>query len=163
MDIGTSRGEVPSVVNILAYVGPPAPDLAAVPAAWRIDPLVLVVGLIAAVGYLAGVRRVQRAGGHWPAARTLAFFGLGLVGLAATAMGWPGVYAPVLFSVYALQVVALLMVVPLLLAWAGRSAWPRPPSDRSGRPGWTRSCTAAPPAWSPYRWSARCCSPLSRS
>lgn len=107
---------MPSVVSVLAYVGPPAPGLAAVPTAWHIDPLVLVVGLIAAVGYLTGMRRVHRAGGHWPATRTFSFFGLGLVSLAATAMGWPGVYAPVLFSVYALQVVALLMVVPLLLA-----------------------------------------------
>jgi putative membrane protein len=103
-------------MSVLAYVGPPAPSLAAVPLAWRIDPLVLAVVLIAAVGYLAGVRRAHRAGGHWPAARTGAFLGLGLVSLAAAAMGWPGVYAPVLFSVYALQVVVLLMVVPLLLA-----------------------------------------------
>jgi putative membrane protein len=33
-----------------------------------------------------------------------------------TGLGWPAVYAPALFSVYAWQIVALLMVVPLLLA-----------------------------------------------
>ncbi|MEV6931545.1 cytochrome c oxidase assembly protein [Dactylosporangium sp. NPDC051485] len=72
--------------------------------------------VVVAAGYLIGVWRVRRAGGHWPATRTAAFFGLGLVALAAATMGWLGVYAPVLFSAYALQVVALLMVVPLLLA-----------------------------------------------
>ncbi|MFG2041902.1 cytochrome c oxidase assembly protein [Dactylosporangium sp. NPDC048998] len=105
-----------SVFDLVRYGGPPAPSLAAAPHAWRVDPLVLAAVLVAAGGYLFGVWRVRRAGGQWPVARTLAFFGVGLVALAATTMGWLGVYAPVLFSAYAMQVVALLMVVPLLLA-----------------------------------------------
>src|SRR5262249_22800308 len=48
--------------------------------------------------------------------RLLAFAGPGLGSLAVTGLGWPAVYAPALFSVYALQLVLLLMVVPLLLA-----------------------------------------------
>ncbi|GAA2373239.1 cytochrome c oxidase assembly protein [Dactylosporangium salmoneum] len=101
---------------MISYGGPPAPSFAAAPGTWHADPLVLAAVVVVAGGYLIGVWRVRRAGGHWPATRTAAFFGLGLVGLAATTMGWLGVYAPVLFSAYALQVVALLMVVPLLLA-----------------------------------------------
>jgi putative copper resistance protein D len=70
----------------------------------------------AASGYLAGVARIRRTGGSWPLGRTLSFVVLGLGGLAVTAMGWPAVYAPELFSVYAAQVTVLLLVVPFLLA-----------------------------------------------
>jgi cytochrome c oxidase assembly factor CtaG len=84
--------------------------------AWRLDPVVLGLALVAAVGYLAGVRAARRNGATWPVRRTVGFFGLGIGGLLVVAMGWPGVYARALFSVYAVQVVALLMVVPLLLA-----------------------------------------------
>jgi putative membrane protein len=108
--------EMPSVMTVLGYAGPPAPTLGIVAGAWRIDPVVLVVVVLAALAYLAGIRRVQRRGGRWPMPRTVAFVCLGLIGLVVTTMGWPGVYAPVLFSVYALQVVTLLMVVPMLLA-----------------------------------------------
>ena len=94
---------------------PPAPPLDGVWTAWRIDRLTAVVVVAAAVTYLAGLVRARRRGYRWPPGRT-AFFALGLGGLAVTSMGWPAVYAQALFSVYALQVVALLMVVPLLLA-----------------------------------------------
>jgi cytochrome c oxidase assembly factor CtaG len=74
------------------------------------------VVLLAAVGYLAGVARVRRGGGSWPIARTLAFVGLGLGSLTVSSMGWPEVYSPVLFAVYAAQFMLLLMIVPFLLA-----------------------------------------------
>lgn len=45
------------MTSVLAYPGPPAPGFAEVPVAWRVDPLVLAVVLIATLGYLAGVRR----------------------------------------------------------------------------------------------------------
>jgi putative membrane protein len=95
---------------------PPAPTLSDVWTAWWIDPLMAAVVLAAAVTYLAGMARAGRRGHRWPPGRAVAFFCLGLGGLVLTSMGWPAVYAPALFSVYALQVVALLMVVPLLLA-----------------------------------------------
>ncbi|NJC73477.1 cytochrome c oxidase assembly protein [Planosporangium thailandense] len=107
---------VPAVADLLSYGGPPPPTLAGAASAWRLDPLLLAVALLAAVGYLAGVARVHRAGGRWPVARTAVFVGLGLTGLAVSALGWPEVYAPVLFSVYAGQVMLLLLVVPFLLA-----------------------------------------------
>jgi putative membrane protein len=93
-----------------------APTLDGVWVAWRLDPLILVVALGAAVAYFVGVRAARRRGTSWPVGRTAAFYGLGIGGTVVVAMGWPGVYARALFSVYAAQVVALLMVVPLLLA-----------------------------------------------
>jgi cytochrome c oxidase assembly factor CtaG len=96
----------------LWWAGPPAPTLRGVWTAWQLDPLLATVVLVAAVGYAAARRR----GRPWPLPRAIAFFGLGLGGLVVVGMGWAAVYARTLFSVYATQVVALLMVVPLLLA-----------------------------------------------
>jgi putative membrane protein len=109
---------MPAVVTVLSYGGPPQPTLGDAAGAWRLDPLLLAVVLLAAVGYLAGVARVRRGGGSWPIARTLAFvgLGLGLGSLTVSSMGWPEVYSPVLFAVYAAQFMLLLMIVPFLLA-----------------------------------------------
>jgi putative membrane protein len=105
-----------TMVTMLSYGGPPPPALGHAVDAWRLDPLLLVVVLLAVVTYLVGVVRVRRAGGGWPLARTMAFVGLGITGLAVSSMGWPEVYAPALFSVYAGQVMLLLLVVPFLIA-----------------------------------------------
>lgn len=83
---------------------------------WRFDPLVVLVIVAAGTAYLCGVGAVRRRGGTWPPARTAAFLVLGLGGLAVTGLGWPAVHARQLFSVSALQLVLLLMVVPLLVA-----------------------------------------------
>jgi cytochrome c oxidase assembly factor CtaG len=99
----------------LSWAGPPAPTLHGVWTAWQLDPLLIGVVLTAAALYLLGLAAARRRGRSWPVRRAVAFFGLGLGSLVVTGLGWPAVYAPALFSVYALQVVALLMVVPLLL------------------------------------------------
>jgi cytochrome c oxidase assembly factor CtaG len=101
---------------MLSYGGPPPPTLGGAAGAWRLDPLMLAVGLLAATGYLVGVARVRRAGGNWPVARTLAFLALGIGGLAVSSMGWPEVYAPALFSAYSGQLMLLLLAVPFLIA-----------------------------------------------
>lgn len=98
------------------WAGPPAPTPRGAWTAWHPDPLLAVVVLAAAAGYLAGIAAARRRGRAWPLPRTVAFFALGLGGLVVVGMGWPAVYAPALFSVYATQVVVLLMVIPLLLA-----------------------------------------------
>jgi putative copper resistance protein D len=99
-----------------ALLAVPAPSWAGVAGAWRPSILVSGVTVAAAGGYLAGVARIRRGGGSWPLGRTLSFVVLGLGGLVVTAMGWPAVYAPELFSVYAAQVTVLMLVVPFLLA-----------------------------------------------
>ncbi len=94
----------------------PAPTLQGVWTAWQFDPFMAVVLAAAALSYLVGVAAARRRGRTWPVWRSLAFLGLGLGALAVTGLGWPAVYARALFSVYAVQMVLLLMVVPLLLA-----------------------------------------------
>jgi putative copper resistance protein D len=64
--------------------------------------------------YLAGVRRLYRAGVHWPAGRTAAWLtGLAVVAF-ATSSGL-GVYGRVLFSVHMVQHLLLAMLAPILL------------------------------------------------
>jgi cytochrome c oxidase assembly factor CtaG len=83
--------------------------------AWQFDPLLATVVLAVLAAYLLGLAATRRRGRTWPVWRSVAFVVLGVGGLAVTVLGWPAVYAPALFSVSALQVMALLMVVPLLL------------------------------------------------
>jgi putative membrane protein len=101
---------------LLGVVAPPAPTLLSLCLDWRLDPFVAAFVAVAACAYLAGVRRVRRAGGRWPRGHTLTFLLAGLGGLVWTSMGWAAVYGEALFSVYAVQLVTLLMVVPFLLA-----------------------------------------------
>ena len=83
---------------------------------WTLDLPVLLVVLAAAGLYLAGVRRVRRAGQPWPAGRTVAFLagGTGALVVIAT-MSFLGVYQRVLFWPRAVQNVLLLLVAPLFL------------------------------------------------
>jgi cytochrome c oxidase assembly factor CtaG len=85
--------------------------------AWQLDPLILSALVVGAAGYALGMVLAQRRGRRWPMRRAVAFFGLGLGSLAVLGLGWPAVYANALFSVYALQLVLLLTVVPLLIAF----------------------------------------------
>jgi putative copper resistance protein D len=104
------------VARELMYAQPARPTLGGVWHAWSLDPVLLVIVIGAAVAYLAGVRRAGRDGTRWPVARTVAFLGPGLLGLVWVTMAWPAVYGRVLFSVRSVQLIALLMVVPFLLA-----------------------------------------------
>ena len=100
---------------VLTGTVPPAPTALSFLVDWRADPLMLVFAAGCAAAYVAGVRRLGRAGRRWPRRRT-AGFAIGLASLAWTSMGWPAVYGPVLFSVYATQLIVMLTVVPFLLA-----------------------------------------------
>jgi cytochrome c oxidase assembly factor CtaG len=98
------------------YVGPPALTAARVFSSWTLDVPVLVVVLLAGGLYLAGVRRVRRAGGEWPAIRMVAFYLGGLAVLVIATMSFLGVYQGVLFYIRSVQTIALLLVVPLFTA-----------------------------------------------
>ena len=104
-----------------AYQGPPALTVARVFSSWTLDVPVLVVVLLAGGLYLAGVRRVRRAGGEWPAIRMVAFYLGGLTVLVIATMSFLGVYQGVLFYIRSVQTIALLLVVPLFTALGGRS------------------------------------------
>jgi cytochrome c oxidase assembly factor CtaG len=83
--------------------------------AWRFDPAMLVVLLLAVAGYVLGVRRYQREAGHWPLARKVCF-GAAVVLFALSTMSFIGAYEKVLFWDRALQNALLLMTTPLFLA-----------------------------------------------
>ena len=84
--------------------------------AWTADWPVIAGVLVAGGLYLAGLRRVRRGGGDWPAARAVCFLagGLGLTVIAT--MSFPGVYERVLFTARAVQTVLLLLAAPLFFA-----------------------------------------------
>jgi cytochrome c oxidase assembly factor CtaG len=98
------------------YDGPPALTLARALTSWTLDLPVLVAVLAAAGLYLAGMRRVRRAGQPWPAGPAVAFLAGGTGALVIATMSFLGVYQGVLFSVRAVQNVLLLLAVPLFLA-----------------------------------------------
>lgn len=79
--------------------------------AWTLDVPAVVFVLVLGACYLFAARRVP----GWPRGRTVAFLG-GLATILLLTCSFLGVYDDVLFWVRAVQVVALLMVTPLLLA-----------------------------------------------
>jgi cytochrome c oxidase assembly factor CtaG len=99
-----------------AYQGPPELTAARVFTSWTLDLPVLLVVLLAGGLYLAGMRRVRRAGQPWPPARAAAFYLGGLGVLVIATMSFLGVYQGVLFYIRSVQTIALLLVVPLFTA-----------------------------------------------
>jgi cytochrome c oxidase assembly factor CtaG len=81
---------------------------------WRIDPLALVFGVAAGSWYLAMRRRAIGAGGQWRWTRTAVFL-LGVAGYLWCTNGFLNAYSATLFWVWSIQVLALLLVVPVLL------------------------------------------------
>jgi cytochrome c oxidase assembly factor CtaG/uncharacterized membrane protein len=92
----------------------PEPGLGSYLAQWSLDPLWSIACGLAAFLYLAGVQRVRRAGGHWPAARTASWL-LGLGILAVVTSGGIHVYQAYLFSAHVLTQMLLTSIVPLFL------------------------------------------------
>jgi putative copper resistance protein D len=118
---------------------PQAPSFGALVGSWRPDAvwLVLAGGLL--VGHLVAVRRAPTP---WAPTRSVSWV-VGLLLLVWLTNGGPAVYAPVLVAADLARLVAMLLVVPLLLA-AGAplrlldTAWPtlraRVPSGSLARP-----------------------------
>jgi cytochrome c oxidase assembly factor CtaG len=98
------------------YRGPPELTWLRAFTQWSADPWALGLVLLLGALYLAGVRRVRRAGAPWPAGRIVAFCGLGLGLAVIAAMSFVGAYAGVLFYARAVQTILLLLAVPLFLA-----------------------------------------------
>lgn len=99
---------------VFRYFGPPAPSWGGVLTSWTIDPVAVLIVLAAGSSYLVGARRVRRAGHRWPAGRG-ALFCAGLGTLLVATCGWVGVYSPVLLWAFAVHVLLLLLVTPVLL------------------------------------------------
>jgi cytochrome c oxidase assembly factor CtaG len=98
------------------YHGPAELTLARAVTSWTFDPWACLLVLALGAAYLAAVRRVRRRGAPWPAARIVAFAGVGLGTLVVATMSWTGAYAGVLFYARAAQTIVLLLVSPLFLA-----------------------------------------------
>ncbi|RKN22301.1 cytochrome-c oxidase [Micromonospora musae] len=98
--LGFPMPAAPTPGNLL---GRPLPDL-----------FFLTVAAVGAYAYLAGVRRLRRAGHSWPTARTASWLAGLLVFAAFTGLGFAR-YAYVLFSAHMAQHMVLSMVVPILL------------------------------------------------
>ncbi|WP_345499201.1 cytochrome c oxidase assembly protein [Nocardia callitridis] len=97
--------------------GVPAPTSATILTTWTWPPVVNVLLLIAAAGYLWLVRRATRHGLRWPLLRT----GCWLLALALTVVAVDSAlatYSHALFSVHMVVHLLLIMVIPTLLVWA---------------------------------------------
>lgn len=93
----------PGPVTAAALIGDPLPDM-----------FFLTVVAVGVGAYLAGVRRLRRAGHDWPVSRTASWIAGMLLLAAITGLGVAR-YAYVLFSVHMLQHMVLSMAVPILL------------------------------------------------
>jgi cytochrome c oxidase assembly factor CtaG/putative copper export protein len=102
------------VESLTGYAMPPAPTPGSWLTAWQPDLLWVLVGGLAAVGYLAAIVKLHRRGDPWPVMRTVVFV-LGLLGLIYVTCGWPAVYGRVSFSAHMIMHMALSMIVPPLL------------------------------------------------
>jgi len=98
------------------YTGPPELTVGRAFTSWTLDLPVLLAVLAMAGLYLAGARRVRRAGDPWPVARSVAFLAGGTGVLVLATMSFLGVYQGTLFWIRAVQTVLLLLVTPLFIA-----------------------------------------------
>ncbi|MGV9801075.1 cytochrome c oxidase assembly protein [Mycobacterium sp. NPDC003449] len=81
---------------------------------WRFDLLLGTASIVAAVVYLAAVRRLRRRGDAWPVGRTVAWL-LGCATLLVTTSSGVGRYMPAMFSMHMAAHMLLSMLVPVLL------------------------------------------------
>lgn len=96
----------------------PAPlTLTRLVTSWEIEPVLVLLLLLAAGLYLLGVRRLKARGVEWSGWRTTLWFtGLGSVFVATSSA--VGVYDATLFSVHAVQHMLLQMAAPVPLGMA---------------------------------------------
>jgi putative copper resistance protein D len=119
---------------------PPPPTAASWFTQWQPDLLWVLLVLVAAGLYVAGVRRLRARGDRWPVLRTVGWLA-GLTVLLWVTSGGPAVYGRILFSSHMVGHMTLSMLVPLLLV-AGA---PTTLALRSIRP--RRDGTRGPREW----------------
>lgn len=98
-----------------AYLGPPPLTWTQALTAWVFHPVPVALVVLLGSWYAWRVRTMRRSGRSWPRSRTVWFF-CGLAAYLVATCSFIGAYHQVLFSMRALQVVILLMVIPQL--WA---------------------------------------------
>ncbi|MGW7576721.1 cytochrome c oxidase assembly protein [Streptomyces sp. NPDC054765] len=96
--------------------GLPAATAGRLAGSWQLDPYALTLVLLLGGLYAWGVARLARRGERWPAARTVAFAGLGLGAIVVATMSGLAVYDHELFWPAAVQNIVLDLIAPLGLA-----------------------------------------------
>lgn len=104
--------------ELLGFPEPPPVSAGDLAGSWLLEPLFAAFAVASAALYLAGVRRLRRRGQAWPMARTAAFLAGSTMVIVASGSGLAR-YAPLLFSVFAVQHLALSALAPALLAAGG--------------------------------------------
>lgn len=100
--------------TLLGFPVPDAPHLWDYLLAWRLDALVALTLLMAAVLYAHAARGLRRRGDRWPVGRTIGWYS-GLTVAAFATLSGLATYGRVMFSIHMTQHMLLGMVVPLLL------------------------------------------------
>ncbi|MCM4076381.1 cytochrome c oxidase assembly protein [Paractinoplanes hotanensis] len=109
-----TAAEPDPLVELLGFAQPGPPSAVRMLADPLPDMFFLTVVAAGILAYLAGVRRMRRAGHPWPVSRTASWVG-GLLLLGAITCLGVARYAYVLFSAHMVQHMVLSMVVPILL------------------------------------------------
>ncbi|MEU5942923.1 bifunctional copper resistance protein CopD/cytochrome c oxidase assembly protein [Micromonospora sp. NPDC047548] len=112
--VATSPADADPLTEVLGFPMPAAPTPGNLLGQPLPDLFYLTLTACGAAGYLAGVRRLRRAGHPWPVARTASWVAGLLVLAASTDLGFAR-YAYVLFSAHMAQHMVLSMLVPILL------------------------------------------------
>jgi putative membrane protein len=127
---------------VTALIAPAAPSWDLLVTDWSLGVAFPFV-VVAAAGYVLGVRRLHARGRSWPAGRTAAFLsGLAVV-LIATESGLAA-YDRVLFSLHVVQHILLGMVAPLLLVLGAPITLALQAGSRSAQRGILRVLHSAP-------------------
>jgi len=105
------------VESLLGSPLPPAPTAARLAFGWSPSGIGLLVVLLGAALYAAGLISMHRKGNSWPVGRTISWF-TGLLVVAWATFGGLGEYSHVLFSAHMVSHMLLSMVAPILLVLA---------------------------------------------
>jgi len=92
------------------------PDIITIVTTWQLNPVDVVVILLAASAYAAAMIAIRRRGGRWGVRPAFGFFGLGLGSFAVIEFGFLGVYSAELRFAFTTRIALLLFAVPALLA-----------------------------------------------
>ena len=103
---------------ILGYNVDGPPTLLRLITDWRVDWIMTVAAIAAAVLYLVGFRRLRRRGDHWPPGRTVAWLSGCAIIVIATSSGI-GRYAEAQFSIHMIAHMMLGMIAPITLVLGG--------------------------------------------
>lgn len=137
------RCEAGCVPALTGYLGPSAPSFPGLLAEGRFDVAGLVVAVVLLVPFLLAIRARRRTGDGWPRRRSASYL-VGVLAWLICTVGPVAFWARVLAWAQAVQVRAVLLAVPMLLACgrplelaaARRGDRRRPPSPAAGR--WLR-------------------------